>query len=60
MGWIGPVTPPGDLDLVLGVLASLFDVRGMALLPRNVIKPAPVTDQVQVITLRAHRSEALR
>ena len=32
----------------------------MALLPRDVIKPALITDQVQVITLSAHRPEALR
>ena len=46
MGWIGPVTPPGDLDLVFGVVPSLVEVRGMALMPRDTAKPALVTDQL--------------
>ena len=46
MGCVGPVTPPGDLDLVLCV-SALFDVRGMPLLPTHVAKTALVTDQLK-------------
>ena len=57
MGWIGPVTPPGDLDLVFGVVPSLVEVRGMALMPRDTAKPALVTDQLEPIAGGAHRTE---
>ena len=59
MGWIGPVTPPGDLDLVFGVVPSLVEVRGMALMPRDTAKPALVTDQLEPIAGGAHRTEGL-
>ena len=60
MGWIGPVTPPGDLDLVFGVVPSLVEVRGMPFLPRNAAKTALVTDQLKPIAGGAHSTEGVR
>ena len=54
MGWIGPVTPPGDLDLVLGVPCSRYAACPCC------FKSRCETGPIQADRGGAHRTEGVR